>query len=87
MARTVHECLRGPGAHYRLHMEVARAPGRTGQRTAGKPCAAGLGDGVGVGLSRAGLRGVAQTPQVWCAEEGRDTQQAHPAGERGGGGG
>lgn len=60
---------------YRVHQGVCGArrslpiaygghpgPGRAGQRVAGRACAAGLGDGVGVGLSRAGLRGVAQTP-------------------------
>lgn len=70
MARTVPECLWGPAARYRLHMEVAQAPGRTGQLTAGSLCC-GLGDRVGVGLSLAGLRGVAQTPPsvVWGGRE------------------
>lgn len=58
----------GAAAHYRLHMEVTGHPpapgGRSGQRTVGRACAAGLGDRVGVKLSRAGLRGVAQTPRV-----------------------
>lgn len=85
MARTVRECLWGPAAHCRLHMEVIQASGGTGQCMARRPCAAGLGDRVGVGLSRAGLRGVAQTPpSVVCGGRGR-----HAAGpsSRGGGGG
>lgn len=82
----MQEGLWGPAARCRLHMELPRAPARTGQRMAGRACAAGLGDRVGVGLSRGGLRGVAQTPQEWCGKEGRDLQQAHPSGVRWGGG-
>lgn len=65
----MREGLWGPAARYRLHKESPRPLG--GQASAGwRACAAGLGDGVGVGLSRAGLRGVAQTPQVWYRVEG-----------------
>lgn len=74
MACRVHECLWGLAALYRLHMEVTQAPGRTGQRMTGRACAAGLGNREGVGLSRAGQRGVAQTPPSVVWEEGRDTQ-------------
>lgn len=85
MARTVPESLWDPAAPYRLHMEVTQAPGRAGQLAAGKALCCGLGDRVGEGLSLAGLRGVAQTPQGRCREEGRDVQQAHPAGVQCGG--
>lgn len=70
MACRAHECLWGLAALYRLHMEVTQAPVRTGQRMTGRACAAGLGGRGGVGPSRAGLRGVAQTPQVWCGRKG-----------------
>lgn len=71
MARRVRECVWGLAAHYQLHMEVTWAPGGTGQCPAGRACAARLGDTVGGGLSRAGLRGVAQTPQVWRRRRGQ----------------
>ncbi|EGW14407.1 hypothetical protein I79_022527 [Cricetulus griseus] len=54
MARGVQRVYGGLAACYCLHMDVPQIPGRTGQRLAGRACAAGPGDSVGGGQSELG---------------------------------
>ena len=77
MARTVHECLWGP-ALTMIAYGGRPGPWEDGPVPSRRPCAAGLGDRVGVGLSRAGLRGVAQTPPS-VVRGGRETHAAGPS--------
>lgn len=76
------ECRGFMGPGYYLHMEVLQIPGRTGQRLAGRACAAGPGGSVGVSLNW-GEGGGSDPPDVAWSDG--NVQQAHLSGVRQGG--